>query len=36
MYDEAAIGDPEAVVRYERYLQMRREGYHKKKEQVSA
>ena len=36
MYDEAATGDPEAVARYEHYLQMRREGYHKKKEEVSA
>lgn len=36
MYDEAATGDPEAVARYEHYLQMRREGYQKKKEEVSA
>ena len=36
MYDEAATGDPEAVARYEHYLQMRRESYHKKKEEVSA
>lgn len=32
MYDEAEAGDPEAVARYERYLQMRREDYHRKKE----
>ena len=36
MYDEAATGDPEAVARYEHYLQMRRESYQKKKEEVSA
>ena len=35
MYDEAAIGDPAAVARYEHYLQMRRESYHKRKEEVS-
>ena len=32
MIDEAEAGDPEAVARYERYLQMRREDYHRKKE----
>ncbi len=37
MIDEAEAGDPEAVARYERYLQMRREDYHRKKEmEVSA
>ncbi len=32
MYDEARTGDPAAVARYERHLQVRREDYHRKKE----
>ena len=32
MYADAAAGDPEAQARYERYLTMRRENYHRKKQ----
>lgn len=37
MINEAEIGDPGTIAQYERYPQMRREDYHKKKErEVSA
>lgn len=34
MYDEAATGDPEAVARYDRYLKVRRDSYHEKKNEL--
>lgn len=34
MYDEAAAGDPEAILRYENYLAARREYYHNKKDKL--
>ena len=32
MYDEAAAGSPEAQARYERFLAVKRENYHRKKQ----
>lgn len=32
MYADAAAGDPEAQARYERFLAVRRENYHRKKQ----
>ena len=36
MYADAAAEDPEAQVRYKRFLAVRRENYHKKKQAEAA